>query len=80
MAPHGIEIRHSILLRKSKVNQVAQGRWLPLRPGTVAAIRQRMDAAKINWGLILRVISRHGVVMESLCDGQIDRIYKSVAT
>jgi site-specific recombinase XerD len=40
IAPPGIEIRHSILLRKSKVDQVAQGRWLLLRPGDVAAIRQ----------------------------------------
>jgi site-specific recombinase XerD len=28
--PHAIEIRHSILLHKSKVGQAAQGRWLPL--------------------------------------------------
>jgi hypothetical protein len=31
IAHHGTDIRHSILLRKSKVDQVAQGRWLPLR-------------------------------------------------
>jgi len=77
--PHGIEMRHSILLRKSKVDPVAQGRWLPLRPGTVAAIRQWMDAAKMNGGLILRGVGRHGAVTESLCNGQIGRIYKRVA-
>jgi len=38
-----------------------------------------MDAAKINGGLILRGVGRHGVVTESLCDGQIGRIYKRVA-
>lgn len=77
--PHGIEIRHSVLLRKSKVDQAAQGRWLPLRPRTVDAIRQWMSAAKIKDGLILRGVSRHGAVMESLCNGQIGRIYKRVA-
>jgi integrase len=79
IAQHGIKLRHSILLRKSKVDQVAQGRWLPLRPGTVAAIRQWMDAAKINEGLILRGVNRHGAVTKSLCNGQIGRIYKRVA-
>lgn len=77
--PHGIEIRHSILLRKSKVDQAAQGRWLPLRPGTVSTIRQWISAAKINEGLILRGVGRHSVVAESLCNGQIGRIYKRVA-
>ena len=77
--PHGIEICHSILLRKSKVDQAAQGRWLPLRTDTVSAIRQWMSAAKINEGLILRGVNRHGAVTESLCNGQIGRIYKRVA-
>lgn len=77
--PHGIEICHSILLRKSKVDQAAQGRWLPLRPGTVAAIRQWMSAAKINEGLILRGVNRHGAVTKSLSNGQIGRIYKRIA-
>jgi integrase len=45
--PHGIEIRHSILLRKSKMDQAVQGRWLPLRPGTVAAISQWMVLPKL---------------------------------
>jgi site-specific recombinase XerD len=79
IAKHGIEIRHSILLRKSKVDQVAQGRWLPLRPGTVVAIGQRMVGAKINTGLILRGLSPNGEVTNSLCNGQIGRIYKRVA-
>jgi len=77
--PHGIEIRRSIFLRKSKMDQAAQGRWLPLRPGTVAAISQWMSAAKINEGLILRGVNRHGAVTESLCNKQIGCIYKRVA-
>jgi hypothetical protein len=38
-----------------------------------------MNAAKINWGLILRGVRRHDAVTESLCGGQIGRIYKRVA-
>jgi integrase len=38
-----------------------------------------MDAAKMNGGLILRGVGRHGAVTVSLCDGQIGRIYKRVA-
>jgi integrase len=78
MAPHGVEMRHSILLRKSKVDKVAQGRWLPLRPGTVAAIRQWMDA-KMNEGLILWGVAPHEMVTVALCNGQIGRIYKCAA-
>ena len=38
-----------------------------------------MDAAKINAGLVLRGVGRHGAVTESLCDRQIGRIYNRVA-
>jgi integrase len=38
-----------------------------------------MNAAKMNGGLILRGVGHHGAVTESLCVGQIGRIYKRIA-
>ena len=45
-APHGEEMRYSILLRKSKVDQEACGRYMPLRSQTILAIEQWTNAAK----------------------------------
>lgn len=38
-----------------------------------------MNVAKIKDGLILRGVNRNGAVTESLCNGQIGRIYKLLA-
>jgi integrase len=79
-APHADGMRYSILLRKSKVDQEARGRWLPLRDKTMFAIEQWIDAAKLSARPILLSIDRGGEKIGStLGSGQINRIYKQLA-
>lgn len=78
-APHGEEMRYSILLRKSKVDQEARGRWIPLRSQTMLAIKQWTHAAKVSEGLILRSVDRGENIGDTLGSGQINRIYKRIA-
>jgi integrase len=72
-------MRYTILLRKSKVDQEARGRWLPLRDKTMLAIEQLTNAAKLSEGPILRSIDRGENVGSTLGSGQINRIYKRIA-
>jgi len=72
-------MRYTILLRKSKVDQEAGGRWLPLRDKTMLAIEQLTNAAKLSEGPILRSIDRGENVGSTLSSGQINRIYKRIA-
>ena len=39
---------YSILLRKSKMDQEARGRYMPLRTQTMLAIEQWTNAAKLS--------------------------------
>ncbi|CAM3841657.1 tyrosine-type recombinase/integrase [Polynucleobacter antarcticus] len=72
-------IHHSILLRKSKVDQELRGRWIALQTQTVASIECWCDAAKITDGFLLRGVDHWGKVTESLSGSQINRIYKRIA-
>jgi integrase len=72
-------MRYSILLRKSKVDQEARGRYLPLRAQTMFAIEQWINAAKLSEGPILRSIDRGEKIGSTLGSGQINRIYKQLA-
>jgi integrase len=78
-APHADGMRYSILLRKSKVDQEARGRYLPLRAQTMFAIEQWINAAKLSEGPILRSIDRGEKIGSILGSGQINRIYKQLA-
>jgi integrase len=78
-APHADGMRYSILLRKSKVDQEARGRYLPLRAQTMFAIEQWINAAKLSEGPILRSIDRGEKIGSTLGSGQINRIYKQLA-
>ena len=79
VAHHGNGMRYSILLRKSKVDQEARGRYLPLRTQTILAIEQWTHAAKLSEGPILRSINRGENIGSTLGSGQINRIYKRIA-
>jgi len=70
---------HTILLRRGKVDQESHGRRLALQSKTVLAINHWLSEAKINGGFILRAVKRNDRVSESLCSGQINRIYKRLA-
>jgi site-specific recombinase XerD len=78
-APHADGMRYSILLRKSKVDQEARGRYLPLWAQTMFAIEQWINAAKLSEGPILRSIDRGEKIGSTLGSGQINRIYKQLA-
>ena len=77
--PHDAGMHYSILLRKSKVDQEARGRYLPLRAQTMLAIEQWINAAKLSGGPILRSIDRSEKIGSTLSSGQINRIYKQLA-
>jgi site-specific recombinase XerD len=66
----------SILLRRSKTDQEAQGKWLYIRQETLHAIQEWLDASEINSGLLFRGVNRGYKVTKGLGDGQIGRIYK----
>jgi len=68
--------RTSILLRKSKTDQDAQGKWLNISPITYDIISSWIAAANIQSGNIIRGIRKGNLVTEHLEPGQISRILK----
>jgi len=66
----------SILLRKSKTDQLGTGHWIHLAGETTNAIIEWLTAAGIQEGFLLRGVNAHGRVTESLCDSRVGRIYK----
>ena len=77
------DIEHSplsagIYLRKSKVDQEGQGRWLPLSRRTLQEVGEWQRAIKTNDGFILRALSKKSV-SSSLGSGQVSRILKKLA-
>jgi integrase len=79
VARHSDGMHYSILLRKSKVDQEARGRYMPLRAQTMLAIEQWTNAPKLSEGPILRSIDWGENIGSTLCSGQINRIYKRLA-
>lgn len=69
----------SVLLRKSKTDQLGIGKWMHLTPETTHAINQWLSAAKINEGLIFRGVRSSGAITDGLCESRISRIYKALA-
>lgn len=68
-----------IRLRKSKTDQEALGRWLHMTERTRNAVRQWLDAAKINEGMLFRGIRPGNHLSEKLNTGAINKIYKRLA-
>ena len=55
------------------------GCWLALRTEALLAIERWRTAAGINEGYVLRGVKRNMQIMDYLCSGQINRIYKWLA-
>jgi site-specific recombinase XerD len=69
----------SILLRKSKTDQLGTGQWVHLSTETTTALRQWISESKIADGYLLRGVHPSGEITASLCESRIPRIYKSLA-
>lgn len=69
-----------INLRKSKTDQEAVGKTIRITMKTQAAIKDWIDNAKITTGFIFRGVKNNGHISEFLSPGQINRIYKRMAT
>ena len=66
----------TILLRKSKTDQDAQGKWLNISQQTYNEITTWINSADIRYGYIIRGIRKGNVVTDHLEPGQISRILK----
>lgn len=75
----GDEGQCSILLRRSKTDQVGSGHWVHLSQETSAAITTWLDAAQLNTGYLLRGIRIGGKVCPELGASQVSRIFKGLA-
>lgn len=75
-AEHGGMPCASILLRRSKTDQEAQGRWLYIRQATWLALQEWIAASNIDSGLLFRGVNRGHKITSGLGVGQIGRIYK----
>ncbi|WP_445767925.1 site-specific integrase [Rheinheimera sp.] len=73
------EDKASILLRKSKTDQLGIGKWMHLTSETSHALHQWLVAAQINEGLIFRGVRSSGEITVGLCESRISRIYKTLS-
>ena len=69
----------SILLRKSKTDQLGMGKWMLLTAETTHALQQWLSATNINEGLIFRGVRSSGAITNGLCESRISRVYKTLA-
>ena len=69
----------SVLLRRSKTDQVGSGQWVHLSTHTTKAVQDWLTTAKIDSGFIMRGLKNKTVITEGLGAGQIGRIYKGLA-
>jgi site-specific recombinase XerD len=76
--PHSELSSCGIYLRRSKVDQEAKGRWLPITQTTLEAIQAWSEAIGDDRGAILRSI-RGKTISKNLGSGQVGRILKSLA-
>ena len=75
----GNQGHYSILLRRSKTDQVGSGHWVHLSQETSAAINTWLDSAQIKTGYLLRGIRIDGKVCPDLGASQVSRIFKGLA-
>jgi site-specific recombinase XerD len=69
----------TILLRKSKTDQDAIGRWLHLSKRTQLALNEWLKQLNAETGPLFRGINSGQHIMQTLGAGQINRIYKKIA-
>jgi integrase len=75
----GEQGRCSILLRKSKTDQIGSGHWIHLNEETTEAINSWLHSSAIKDGHLLRGINAGNKVCAELGVGQVSRIFKSLA-
>ena len=75
---NGVE-NTTILLRKSKTDQDAIGRWLHLSKRTQLALNEWLNQLNAETGPLFRGINSGQHIMQTLGAGQINRIYKKIA-
>lgn len=68
-----------ILLRRSKTDQQATGKWIHLTSETTLALKHWLEMSQLSEGFILRGITPAGNINTALCESRIPRIYKSLA-
>ena len=68
-----------ILLRRSKTDQQATGKWIHLTSETTAALKLWLEKSQLSEGHILRGITPAGNITNAICESRIPRIYKSLA-
>lgn len=68
-----------ILLRRSKTDQEAKGKWLHISKDSWDAISNWVAASQISDGFLFRGITKGSKLTASLGASQIPRIYKSIA-
>lgn len=80
---HSQETEHketiAILLRRSKTDPEASGRWIRLSIDASLALKDWLNASKLSTGPIFRCVWRGDHLTEQLVPGQISRIYKRLA-
>ncbi len=69
----------AIFLRKSKTDQQAHGKWLPVSAQTSKAIMDWIKNAELKEGLLFRGIDRANQLTKKLDDSQLAKIYKKLA-
>lgn len=69
-----------ILLRKSKTDQEAHGRWMTISKETAEALEKWIKRTNISSGKVFRGISRNNQVNTHLTSAHVSRIYKRIAT
>ena len=68
-----------ILLRRSKTDQQAIGKWIHLTSETTVVLKHWLEISHLSEGFILRGITPAGNITTTLCESRIPRIYKSLA-
>lgn len=74
------EVEHTtILLRRSKTDQEATGRWLHLSERAQIALRAWLNAVGETCGPLFRGVTNAQKITKGLGSGQVNRIYKKTA-
>ncbi len=68
-----------ILLRRSKTDQVARGRWIGFTGRTAEALSDWLACSKITAGFLFQGVNNAGKFSGFLCAEQVNRIYKRLA-
>lgn len=68
-----------VLLRRSKTDQLAQGRWIGFTHRTAEALDHWLACSKIRKGQLFQGINNAGKLSGFLCAEQVNRIYKRLA-